>query len=82
MTHKTAPAIRTRLVPFADAGTTGSQYRVWLPLLTAENSTAADNVLADGTESRSRAGNVDGSLIEGGWWSPSTASRQRRTGMR
>jgi hypothetical protein len=67
MTRKTAPAIRTRLVPFADAGATGSQYRVWLPLLGTESSTAADNLLEDGTESRSRAGNVDGSLIEGGF---------------
>ncbi len=67
MTRKTAPTLRIRLVPFADAGATGSHYRVWLPLPAPENSTKADNLLEDGTESRSRAGNADGSIIEGGY---------------
>ena len=65
MTRKTAPTMRIRLVPFADAGATGSHYRVWLPLPATEDGPATDNVLADGTESRSRAGNVDGSILEG-----------------
>ena len=37
-----------RLIPFSDAGTLGESYRIWLPL--------CRNVLADGTESRSRMG--------------------------
>jgi uncharacterized protein len=48
-----------RLIPFADAGGTGSDYKVWLPLRT---SAAEGNVLLDGHESRSRPGNVNGSI--------------------
>ncbi len=45
-----------RLIPFSDAGTLGESYRIWLPL--------CRNVLADGTESRSRNGDAKGSIID------------------
>jgi DUF1680 family protein len=47
------------LLPFADAGGTGSAYKVWLPLY---RSSASGNPLFFGQESRSRAGNVNGSI--------------------
>jgi hypothetical protein len=43
-----------RLIPFADAGSLGQSYKIWLPL--------CRNVLADGTESRSRKGDGTGSI--------------------
>jgi DUF1680 family protein len=48
------------LVPFADAGGTGSRYKVWLPL----RREGTGNLLLDGEESRSRAGNVAGSIVD------------------
>ncbi len=57
---KGAP-LRIRLIPFADAGETGSQYKVWLPL---PKGGASENVLADARESRSRHGNLDGSITD------------------
>jgi hypothetical protein len=51
--------VQIGLVPFADAGGTGSDYKVWLPLPRAGGS---DNLLLDGKQSRSRPGNVDGSI--------------------
>jgi uncharacterized protein len=51
--------IQIRLVPFADAGETGSEYRVWIPLPVSR---ANGNVLLDSNESRSREGNVSGSV--------------------
>jgi hypothetical protein len=51
----------TRLVPFADAGMTGSRYKVWLPL----GDQPIGNVLLDGAPSQSRPGNVEGSIIDG-----------------
>jgi DUF1680 family protein len=48
----------TRLVPFADAGITGKRYKVWLPLAGQPNG----NLLLDGIESRSRQGNLEGSI--------------------
>ncbi len=56
--------IRLQLVPFADTGATGTLYKVWLPLPTAHSPQDRDNLLMDGVESRSRHGNVDGSIIE------------------
>ena len=50
-------------VPFADAGSTGGDYRVWLRAPGVDASTAS--VLADGQESRSRQGNQNGSIIDG-----------------
>ena len=48
----------TRLVPFADAGSTGARYKVWLPLSGQSNA----NALLDGRESRSRPGNLNSSI--------------------
>ncbi len=53
--------MQIRLVPFADAGETGTSYKVWLPLALAP---ANGNLLLDGQETRSRHGNVDGSIID------------------
>ncbi len=50
-----------RLIPFADAGSLGENYKVWLPL----RSPASGNVLMEGVESRSRQGNADGSINDG-----------------
>jgi hypothetical protein len=50
-----------RLVPFADAGITGARYKVWLPI--AGNS--SHNAALDGRESRSRPGNLSGSINDG-----------------
>ena len=49
--------LEVRLLPFADAGGTGSRYKVWLPLLGTGSS-----LLFDGRESRSRPGNLAGSI--------------------
>ena len=48
------------LVPFADAGTAGSNYRVWIPIGQTEG-----NLLLEEKESRSRRGNVAGSINDG-----------------
>jgi len=45
--------MQVRLIPFADAGASGTFYKVWLPLGLASTS---GNVLLDGHESRSRIG--------------------------
>jgi DUF1680 family protein len=64
MARKSSAAVKAgslmdiRLIPFADAGGTGSACRIWLP----RSSTQPDNLLSDGNESRSRAGNLDGSI--------------------
>jgi hypothetical protein len=47
-----------RLIPFADAGGLGKNYKVWLPLRTGD----IQNLLLEGIESRSRKGNLDGSI--------------------
>lgn len=49
---------------FADAGADGSAYRVWLRAPGVE-APANSSLLADGRESRSRPGNVTGSIIDG-----------------
>ncbi|HLO99647.1 MAG TPA: beta-L-arabinofuranosidase domain-containing protein, partial [Fimbriimonas sp.] len=53
-----------RMVPFAEVGATGQRYRVWFP---APGSVlpANQSVFADAEESRSAAGNVDGSIVDG-----------------
>jgi hypothetical protein len=56
---KAGAPIDVWLVPFADAGGTGSGYKVWLPV---GRSSAGGNLLLDGSESRSRPGNLDGSI--------------------
>ena len=57
-TAKTGSPIEIQLIPFADASSTGKNYKVWLPLLSATNG----NLLIDGNESRSRKGNGNGSI--------------------
>ncbi|MFN3653092.1 MAG: glycoside hydrolase family 127 protein [Armatimonadota bacterium] len=51
-------------VPFAEAGSTGGRYAVWLP---APGTPIPRNLslLAPGRESRSREGNVAGSIVDG-----------------
>jgi len=49
------------LIPFADAGGTGSRYKVWLPL---PRSLYAGNLFLDAKESRSRPGNLEGSITD------------------
>jgi hypothetical protein len=51
--------VRVQLIAFADAGGTGSDYKVWLPL---RNQDTAANLLLDGHEARSRRGNLNGSI--------------------
>jgi uncharacterized protein len=53
-----APVL-VRLIPFADAGGTGSAYKVWLP---ASLAPAGANLRLEGQESRSRLGNQSGSV--------------------
>ena len=54
------PAI---FVPFADAGSTGGVYRVWLRAPGVQSASKI-SLLADGEESRSRRGNQHGSIID------------------
>jgi uncharacterized protein len=56
--------IAATLTTFADAGATGGVYRVWLR---SPGSPAVqdDSLLSDGEESRSRQGNVEGSINDG-----------------
>ena len=51
-----------RLIPFADAGNDGSEYRVWIPL---GQIAGEGNLLLNEPESRSRPGNVSGSITDG-----------------
>jgi len=64
-TRRGSERVEIDLVPFADAGATGTRYKVWLPLATPRGEPGEENLLEDGAESRSRQGNVDGSIIEG-----------------
>ena len=57
--QKAGEAMEIRLMPFADAGETGTSYKVWLPLWGAPTT---GSLLFDGGERRSRAGNLDGSI--------------------
>jgi DUF1680 family protein len=50
-----------RLIPFADAGGTGTRYKVWLPL---PSNLYSGNLLLEGQESRSRRGNLGGSIVD------------------
>jgi DUF1680 family protein len=58
---ETETPVKVRLVPFADAGTTGTQYKIWLPYKAPRPDR---NLLADGVEIRSRKPNA-GSIIDG-----------------
>ncbi len=54
--------VEIRLVPFADAGTKGEKYKVWLP----QYACSPGDVLLAGSESRSRQGTTtDGSINDG-----------------
>jgi DUF1680 family protein len=55
---KSGSPLTIRLIPFADAGSTGEPYRVWLPLPQARGG----SLLFTGQESRSRPGNLEGSI--------------------
>jgi uncharacterized protein len=55
-----ATTVPIRLVPFADAGTGGSNYKVWIPVGQSDG-----NLLLEEKESRSRRGNVSGSISDG-----------------
>jgi DUF1680 family protein len=62
--HSTGSALTTipiRLVPFADAGASGTPYKVWLPYKAPRQDR---NLLIDGIEIRSRKPNM-GSIIDG-----------------
>ncbi len=52
-TLKAGAALTLRMLPFADAGSTGGRYQVWLPLAQGNNL----NLLLGGSENRSRPGN-------------------------
>jgi uncharacterized protein len=49
-------------VPFADAGAEGGEYRIWMRAPGVAASQAA-SLLGDGEESRSRQGNMSGSIL-------------------
>ncbi len=55
-------------VTFADAGAGGSTYRVWLRAPGTERS-KNESLLVDGAESRSRQGNLSGSINDGDYGS-------------
>ncbi len=71
---KAGAPLEVRLVPFADAGASGTPYKVWLPLGLA--STSGD-VLLDGYETHSRMGNLEGSMIDEDFRSFVTTLRDR-----
>jgi hypothetical protein len=58
---KAGAPLEARLIPFSDAGANGTRYKVWLPL---RHASARGNLLLSGSESRSRPGNLDGSIID------------------
>lgn len=67
VTRKPLPALKVgtslpiRLVPFADAGATGTRYKVWLPL---PRELYSGNLLLDGKASHSRQDNLDGAMTD------------------
>jgi hypothetical protein len=67
LAESTAARMRpAKFVSFADADADHGPYRVWLraPGVTLAPPKQADSVLAGGEESRSRSGNVPGSIID------------------
>jgi len=62
------------LVPFADAGATGTDYKIWLPY---EPPPPDRNLLSDGVEIRSRKPNA-GSIIDGDFQTIATTFNARR----
>ncbi len=57
---KAGTMVKVGLVPFADAGATGTPYKIWLPY---EKPRADRSVLSDGVEIRSRKPNA-GSILD------------------
>ena len=57
-TTKAGMPMDIQLIPFADAGAAGQNYKIWLPL----RSFPRANVLVEGLESRSRPGDAIGSI--------------------
>jgi hypothetical protein len=53
--------VEIRLIPFADAGSLGENYKVWL----FQYAGSKGDLLLEGSESRSRQGNADGSINDG-----------------
>jgi hypothetical protein len=60
VTRRDGKPVSIRLIGFADAGASGARYKIWLPLAGAPSA----NLLLDGAESRSRLGNLNGSIID------------------
>ena len=58
---KPGSALSIRLVAFADAGSTGARYKVWLPL---PRELYRGNLLLDGMGSCSRSEKLDGSMTD------------------
>lgn len=58
-TPQSGSKVAVRLIPFADAGGTGTDYKIWLPVA---NARTRDNLLVVGVEARSRPGNLAGSI--------------------
>jgi hypothetical protein len=58
---KQGTPLQVRLIPFADAGQAGTDYKVWLPL---PASVPSENLLSGAMETRSRPGNVSGSITD------------------
>jgi hypothetical protein len=56
--RRSGKPVSVRLIGFADASATGARYKVWMPLA----GVPVANLLFDGTESRSRPGNMRGSI--------------------
>lgn len=67
VTRKPVPGLKVgtplsiRLLPFADAGSTGARYKVWLPL---PRELYSGNLLLDGKASDSRQDHLDGSMTD------------------
>ena len=59
-----AEPMTATFVPFANAGADGGSYRVWVKAPGAEWP-KNQSLLTDGEESRSRPGNIEGSIIDG-----------------
>jgi hypothetical protein len=57
-TRRGEATFEAQLAPFADAGSTGARYKVWLPLAGQPDA----NLALEGRESRSRQGNQPGSI--------------------
>jgi hypothetical protein len=64
--RKSDTPVKLRLIPFAEAGGTGSKYKVWLPLPRG----ASSNLLFDEAESRSREGNLSGAINDDDFQNP------------